>query len=71
MEVFHGRIVYSKNPKELVELESGYLVVKDGLIWGVFEELPKEYKKYNLTDFGRDVIIPAFTDLQPQVFRKL
>ena len=63
MEVFHGRIVYSKNPKELVELESGYIVVKDGLIWGVFEELPKEYKKYNLTDFGRDVIIPAFTDL--------
>ena len=63
MEVYHGRIVYSKSKDELVTLESGYIEVKDGLIFGVHEQLPKNYRPFDVIDFGNDVIIPAFTDL--------
>ena len=63
MELYHGNIVYSKNKNELVEYANAYIAVENGIIEGIYEQLPEKYKKLSCTDFGNDVIIPAFTDL--------
>ena len=63
MEIYHGNIVYSKNSKELVELTNAYIVVNNGVIQNIYNELPNEYKDYKVIDFGNNVIIPAFSDL--------
>ena len=63
MELYHGNIVYSKNKNELVEYSNAYIAVENGIIEGIYEQLPEKYKNLSCTDFGNDVIIPAFTDL--------
>ena len=63
MDVYHGHIVYSKNKDELVELSNAYIVVDNGIIQNIYQELPQEYKNIRVTDFGNSVIIPAFSDL--------
>ena len=63
MEIYRGNIVYSKNSKELVEISNGYIIVDNGVIQDVFETLPNKYLNYQVRDFGKGVIIPAFTDL--------
>lgn len=63
MDVYHGHIVYSKNKDELVELSNAYIVVDNGVIQNIYQELPQEYKNIKVTDFGNSVIIPAFSDL--------
>ena len=63
MEIYRGNIVYSKNSKELVEISHGYIVVNEGVIQDIYQELPQEYKDNKIIDFNKGVIIPAFTDL--------
>ena len=63
MEIYRGHIVYSKNAEELEEITSGYILVDNGVIQDVFKELPNKHKDYQITDFGKGVIIPAFSDL--------
>lgn len=63
MEIYRGHIVYSKNKDELVELSNGYIAVANGIIQGVYKELPNEYKDNKVIDFSNGVIIPAFSDL--------
>ena len=70
MDVYHGQIVYSKNKDELVEISNPYIVVDNGIIQNIYQELPQEYKNIKLTDFGNSVIIPAFRKLNgnPRLF---
>ena len=63
MEIYRGNIVYSKNSKELVEISHGYIVVNEGVIQDIYQELPQEYKDNKIIDFNNGVIISAFTDL--------
>ena len=63
MEIYHGNIVYSKDIKNLVEYKDSYIVVQNGIVEGIYETLPERYSNVEIKDFGKDVIIPAFTDL--------
>ena len=36
MEIYHGNIVYSESIKELKEIKSGYIIVDNGVIQGVY-----------------------------------
>ena len=64
MRIYRGNIVYSKNKDELVELSNGYIIVNDeGIIEEVSNAIPEQYKNLSITDFGDDIIIPAFSDL--------
>lgn len=58
-----GDICYSKNMTELETMEQGFLVCKDGVVEGVFQELPIEYSRIEVKDYGRKLIIPGLTDL--------
>lgn len=58
-----GAICYSKNTKELVTLEQGYIICEDGCSKGVFKELPEQYKNIKVIHMGNQLIIPGLVDL--------
>lgn len=63
LSIHHGDIVYAKNADALSVTEGGYLVVKDGFVEGIYPKLPEQYAGAPVTDHGRGLIIPAFSDL--------
>ncbi len=63
IQIHHGDILYSENREKLIVHENSYIVVKDNLVEGIYTELPQEYRGMPVTDHGRGVIIPAFSDL--------
>nr|MCR4661849.1 amidohydrolase family protein [Clostridia bacterium] len=63
MEIYHGNIVFSKSRNELAEYKNSYIVVENGIVDGIYESLPEKYANMRIEDFGKDVIIPAFSDL--------
>lgn len=58
-----GDICYSKNLTELETMEQGFLVCKNGVVEGVYEELPQEYSEIPVKDYGKKLIIPGLIDL--------
>ena len=63
MELYHGNIVFSRSADELAEYLDSYLLVENGIVAGIYPTLPQQYLGLPVTDFGEDVIIPAFSDL--------
>lgn len=63
VQIFHGDVLYSKDKDTLVSYKDSYIVVKDGLVDEIFEELPEQYKNLPVSDYGKGVIIPSFSDL--------
>lgn len=61
--ILKGNIIYSKNLKELEICEQGYLVFENGIVTGVYQDLPKEYQEDDIEDYGDKLIIPGLTDL--------
>lgn len=64
MNIYKGNIIFSARLGTLDILKQGFLVVDEkGTVVGTYEKLPREYAKEPLTDYGNQLIIPAFTDL--------
>ena len=63
MEIYKGNIISSRSYDQLDIIENGYVIVEDGFIREVLASLPEEYKDEKVTDYGDDLIIPAFSDL--------
>ena len=61
--VCHGDIMYSETVEKLKVCEDSYLVVQDGFVEGIYETLPEKFQGMELKDYGRGLIIPAFSDL--------
>ena len=57
-----GDIVWSAGPTELAAVKDGYLVVVDGLVAGVFPELPAEYADIELVDKTGLLVMPGLVD---------
>lgn len=53
VQIFHGDVLYSKDKDTLVSYKGGYIVVKDGLVDEIFEELPEQYKNLPINDYGK------------------
>lgn len=62
-KIYRGTIVYALQLGALECLEHAYLVAQNGVIAGVFQELPGKYQDAALEDFGDCLLIPSFTDL--------
>ena len=63
MQIFHGNILFSKTYTELACYEDSYLLIEQGKVKEIFSTLPEQYKEVKITDYGKAVIIPAFSDL--------
>ena len=63
MNILHGNILFSKSYYELFTYENSYLIVENGKVREICSVLPEQYKGAEITDYGKGVIIPAFSDL--------
>ena len=60
--VLKGNIIFNKSVDEFEILENGYLVYQDGLVQGVYQELPAAYANDEIEDYGDKLIIPGLVD---------
>lgn len=63
LSIHHGDIVYAQNAETLSVTQGGYLVVENGFVEGIYPTLPQQYANVPVTEHGRGLIIPAFSDL--------
>jgi guanine deaminase len=63
IEILKGNIIHAPAFGSLEILEKGVLVLKDGVIEGVFCALPEEYSGCPVTDYGCCLITPSFADM--------
>lgn len=60
MNAIKGNII---NPISVNELGYySYMVIEDGLVVGVYNELPQEYAHLDVEDYGDKLIMPGFVD---------
>ena len=63
VQILHGDIAYSESPQALSIHENAYMAVEDGAVRGIWPQVPETYAALPVTDYGRGLIIPAFSDL--------
>ncbi len=63
VQILKGDIAASVSLNEIKTVKDGYIVVKDEICEGIFEEIPEEYKDIEITDFTGQLIMPGLNDL--------
>ncbi|MCL6611595.1 MAG: guanine deaminase [Peptococcaceae bacterium] len=63
LQIFKGNIIFAPAPGELKICARSHIVVKDGIVEGIYERLPEEYGKEPVKDYGERLILPGFVDL--------
>ena len=63
LTILKGTIVSASRPGEPDITEKGCLVAEDGIITGVFAELPEQYAAAPVEDYGDALILQSFADL--------
>lgn len=63
MKLIHADIVYSEDREQLAVHEDSYIGVEDGLVQGIWKEVPENIREAEIIDYGNAVLIPAFSDL--------
>ena len=61
--IIKGNLIYSGINKELNILQNGYAVCHEGICEGVFKNIPKKFKNFEIKDYKDALIIPGMTDL--------
>ena len=61
--VLKGDIIHTPRMGTFEILEGGYIVVKDGVVKGLYENLPQEYLNCSIIDYSNNLIIPGLIDL--------
>ena len=63
VKLYHGDIVYTPSADALAVYENRYIAVDSGKVEGIYPVIPEKYKHAECIDYGRQMIIPAFSDL--------
>ena len=58
-----GTVVYTPAPDVLEIHPDSFLVCASGVCQGIFPALPAVWAHLPVTDFGRELIVPGYTDL--------
>lgn len=61
--VLKGHILYSQSQTKIAIHPHSYLVCKNGLVEGIFKNLPPKYQKFPIQDMEDSLIIPGLIDL--------
>ncbi len=61
--IIKGNLCWSKDLHHIETIEQGYLVCKQGVSQGAFQELPDAYIGLPIRDYGDQLIIPGLVDL--------
>ncbi len=60
---YKGNILYSKDKDTLISKENSYIVVMDGVVKEICDQLPNGFPKENIIDWGNHLILPGFCDM--------
>ncbi|MBU3145392.1 guanine deaminase [Clostridium sp. CF012] len=63
MKALKGNIIFTASTEKFQVHENSYLVEYDGMVCGIFKELPDHLKGIEVEDFGNSLIIPGFIDM--------
>lgn len=63
IQVLKGHIVYTPDSTSFKVHENSYLVVKEGRVAAIADDLTGEYSEIAVQDYGDRLIIPGFVDL--------
>lgn len=61
--ILHGNIIFSTSPEEMERHPDSYIVVKKGMVEGIYKEPPRNTEGLAVIDYGDNLIIPGFSDL--------
>lgn len=62
-KAYRGNIIYSKSKDKLICEEDSYIIVADGRVIEISKNLPENFEKKNVIDWGNSLIIPGFCDM--------
>ena len=61
--ILKGNIIFAESNRALSTQENGYIVSENGIVTGVFAQLPERYQNAKVVDYGSSLIIPGLADL--------
>lgn len=61
--ILKGNIVFSPSPSAFEVHPNSFIVSENGLVKGIFKNLPPEYNDVRINDYGDGLILPGFVDL--------
>lgn len=61
--ILKGNICYTKSIDKFEIYENHYLICKDNISLGIFEDIPNEYKDFIFYDYTDKLIMPGMVDL--------
>jgi len=61
--ILKGNICYSTSIQKINTIQNGYLICKNGVSEGVYEQIPSEYIHYPVYDYSGQLIIPGMVDM--------
>lgn len=62
-EILKGHMIHAPSLGELEIIENGYMVLCDGVIEGIYTQLPAEHSDGILYDYGDKLIMQSFADM--------
>ncbi|MBU3145837.1 amidohydrolase family protein [Clostridium sp. CF012] len=62
-KAYKGNVIYSQSKDVLISKENSYILILDGVIKEICNQLPEGFPKENLIDWGNNLIIPGFCDM--------
>lgn len=65
-EILKGHIIHAPALGELNIMENGYMVLCDGIIEGIYDQLPAAHRDGVLHDYGDKLIMQSFADNSSQ-----
>lgn len=63
IRILRGNILEAVSPAELHCVPHGYAVLEDGILVGIYENLPAEYMHEDITDYDEALILQSFLDM--------
>ncbi len=62
-KAYHGNIIYSKSKDALICEANSYVLVEGNRVKKVVKDIPAEFPKNNIIEWGNSLIIPGFCDM--------
>lgn len=62
-KIIRGNLIHTPTKERFEVHISSYMVMEDGVITGIYKELPEKYTGAEVEDFGDNLIIPPFCDI--------
>lgn len=62
-QIYKGNLLFTPTLDSFEVVENGYIAVQDGIIEGVYTEVPAEKNDWPLIDFGDKLVMPGMYDL--------